>query len=152
MTTNGAVPSRCAPSSLDSDPLLLRVPTDPIEVGGARHAVHDYLHRRGVPAGVVDDLQLVVSELVTNAILHGRPGTLELAVELSRPRRVVVRVTNDGPAAAIPPVAEWRPASALAISGRGLGIVRQLVDHADVVGDEASTTVVCHRSWGGDSP
>jgi anti-sigma regulatory factor (Ser/Thr protein kinase) len=131
---------------------VLRVPTDPIEVGGARRAAHDYLHGLGVPAGVVDDLQLAVSELVTNAILHGHPGTIRLEVELSPPRRVVVRVTNDGPAAAIPPVAAWRPASPLAISGRGLGIVRQLVDHADVVGDEASTTVVCHRSWGGDSP
>jgi anti-sigma regulatory factor (Ser/Thr protein kinase) len=151
MTTNGAVPSRCAPSALAADPLVLQLPTDPVEVGGARRAVHDYLHRLGVPAGVVDDMQLAVSELVTNAILHGRPGTLRLEVELSRPRGVILRVINDGPVAAIPPVEEWRPAHPLAISGRGLGIVRQLVDHAEVVGDEATATVVCHRSWGGDS-
>ncbi len=142
MTSNGASDSRFAPSA--DDTLLLRFPAQPHEVAPARHAVQQYLIDRGVTAEVTEDLQLVTSELVTNGILHGEPGWISVEVDVDG-RAVRLRVTNEGPSATIPPVSEWRPATGTALSGRGLGIVRQLVDEAEVAGDEHVATVQCRR-------
>jgi anti-sigma regulatory factor (Ser/Thr protein kinase) len=51
-------------------------------VADARHLVTSYLEERGLPAGLVADAALATSELVTNALLHGRPPVdLRLRVE-----------------------------------------------------------------------
>ena len=57
---------------------------DPTEsaVADARHVVTAYLEERGMPAGLVADAALATSELVTNAVLHGRPPVdLRLRIE-----------------------------------------------------------------------
>ena len=75
---------------------------------------------RGRAAVHVDDLALVVSELVTNAVLHGLGDvTLELTVEPEAGVRV--EVSDDAPVS--PPPAEYRPD---AESGRGLLMVSRL--------------------------
>lgn len=144
MTSNEASRSRPAPSA--DDHLVLRFPAHPEEIGPARHAVDEYLRARSVPGEIIEDLRLVTSELVTNGVVHGRPGWICVEVDLQR-QIIRLRVTNDGPTAKIPPVSEWRPAPGLALSGRGLGIVRQLVDEVEVVGDQTAATVECSRAW-----
>jgi hypothetical protein len=70
----------------------------------------------GVPT---DDLLLVVSELVTNAIRHGT-GTIEVRVALAE-RHARIEVLDDG-GARIPEPAALPPPDA--IGGRGLHLVR----------------------------
>jgi anti-sigma regulatory factor (Ser/Thr protein kinase) len=53
--------------------LSRRLEDDEITVAGARHLVTSYLEERGLPPLLVWDAALVTSELVTNAVLHGRP-------------------------------------------------------------------------------
>src|SRR3954469_19501741 len=53
--------------------LDLVVPARRAEVAVARHAVVEHLSRHGVSSMVVDDLELVASELITNAIVHPEP-------------------------------------------------------------------------------
>jgi anti-sigma regulatory factor (Ser/Thr protein kinase) len=51
-------------------------------VAEARHLVTSYLRERGMPAPLVADAALATSELVTNAVLHGRPPVeLRLRIE-----------------------------------------------------------------------
>ncbi len=72
-----------------------------------------------VPAGLCDDLALVVSELVTNAVRAGSP-TVRVAIGEDG-RRVVLRVTDEA--------AGWpaeRAADANDPGGRGLPLVRAL--------------------------
>jgi anti-sigma regulatory factor (Ser/Thr protein kinase) len=133
--------------ALDGDPmtdrLVLRLRTRPADVSEARHAVAGYLSARGVSSIVVDDMELVTSELVTNAVVHGRRGSI--GVEVDAENEIVVTVSNLGPAQAIPPIEDWRAASPLAPSGRGLGIVRRLCDDVAVLEIDDTTVVVCRR-------
>jgi len=114
------------------------------EVASVRRAVATFLLDRGVSSVLVDDVRLVTSELVTNAILHGYAGLISVELELDD--EICLRVTNNGPMAALPPVAHWRRAEPTAAAGRGLGIVLRLSDHVVVNGDADHTTVtVRHR-------
>ncbi|GAA0916122.1 ATP-binding protein [Nonomuraea longicatena] len=53
--------------------LTLALPHTPEAVGTARRAVRDVLRERGWPEELVENAMLVVSELVTNAVVHGLP-------------------------------------------------------------------------------
>ena len=123
------------------------------DVAAFRHAVAEFLGRRGVPSTVVDDLELVISELVTNAIVHQRSDhAVSLRVELTE--SIDVEVSNYGSAAAIPSVEDWRVASPYEMSGRGLGIVRRLCDDAVIRQDGDRVVVACrrHRPEGRSTP
>ena len=52
--------------------VVLDVPCRVDEVAISRHAVADFLADCEVPSVVVDDIELVASELITNAIIHPR--------------------------------------------------------------------------------
>jgi anti-sigma regulatory factor (Ser/Thr protein kinase) len=126
--------------------LDLDVPVRPDAVASVRHAVVEHLARRGVPSTIIDDVELVTSELVTNAIIHPRraaDAAVDVHVSLSDGIEVVV--ANVGSAATIPPVERWRPAPAFAPSGRGLGIVRRLCDHVTISQAGERTVITCRR-------
>jgi anti-sigma regulatory factor (Ser/Thr protein kinase) len=107
------------------------------DVAAARRFVRSSL--ADVSADVVADLQLIVSELMTNAIEHGSCSdvTVELGVD---DREIVLSVTSRGEGE-IPPVAEWVAAPADALAGRGLAIVRELASHVWVTRDGDLSTV-----------
>ena len=127
--------------------LDLEVRADPGEIGGARHAVVGHLAELGVPMAVIDDIELVTSELVTNAIVHPRPerrsNVVHVHVDVSD--EIAMSVANVGTTAAIPPVDAWQPASPAAMSGRGLGIVRRLCDEVAVEQRGDLAVVRCWR-------
>lgn len=127
----------------DGGSMRLDVASRPEEVATARHAVASFLMERGVLSTFAEDVQLVTSELVTNAIIHGRSGPI--AVELELDEEIRLRVTNHGSVRTIPPVEDWSVADPGARSGRGLGIVRRLSDEVDVVGDDSRSTIAVRR-------
>lgn len=93
------------------------------EVGApakARRFLRDFCAAARLPDTICDTAALLASELVTNAILHGRTSA---ALEVHRPAdtlRVAVRDANPD----LPPVGDAPPLSAE--SGRGLMIVSVL--------------------------
>jgi anti-sigma regulatory factor (Ser/Thr protein kinase) len=104
----------------------------------ARSAVSTFLAEQGLDAGWIADVLLVVSELVTNAMLHGRPP-IELCVASDCGAcRVAVRDgdPDHGPAA-LP--------ERFATAGRGLGIVAAVTDDSGVDRDAHGKTV--WASW-----
>ena len=100
-------------------PQLIRLDPAGESVATARRFANDLLDRWGL-TGQADDVELVVDELVTNAIQHSRgPVTLAIGRRLDR---IVVQVLDPSPE---PP--EPYPADVLADNGRGLLLVEELV-------------------------
>jgi anti-sigma regulatory factor (Ser/Thr protein kinase) len=82
---------------------------------------------------LLDDVALVVSELVTNAIVHGEPPvTLEVQAERRDPACVVVVSCSDG--------GPWDGTPPDPVRGRGLLLVRALSDVV-ITADEHGTAV-----------
>jgi len=142
---------------LGNDVLDLDVAVRPDAVAAVRHAVVDHLAQRAVPTWVIDDMELVISELVTNAIIHPRPPERTdraVQVRVAVTDGIEVLVANHGDAATIPRIDRWAPAPAFAPSGRGLGIVRRLCDQVSVDQSGEWAVITCHRQLpdGGAKP
>ncbi|MGK5532963.1 ATP-binding protein [Streptomyces sp. URMC 129] len=99
-----------------------RLPARPRSVGEARIRVRETLTRWGVPAETVDDAELIVSELVTNAVVH--TGTEAVVCALRHGGgRLRIEVTGRRTGLAVP-----RPRAARADdeNGRGLALIEAL--------------------------
>jgi len=91
----------------------------PTSVGAARRFVRDVLMSRQVSDGVVDTVELLTGEVVTNAIVHGRSGP-QLAVEVDdHVVRVAVRDLS-------PELPVRRLGRVDDVSGRGVIIIEKL--------------------------
>jgi anti-sigma regulatory factor (Ser/Thr protein kinase) len=89
----------------------------------ARNAARAVLLDWCVPSALVDDAMLVISELVTNAVLHtGTASTVELELYQTR-HRLRVSLADDSPAAP-----RLRRVRGAAEDGRGLAILAALSD------------------------
>ena len=96
----------------------LRLPADPAAVSRAR-AWAAQLCRQWDAGGMCDDTTLLVSELVSNAILHA--GT-ELVVELASADEMILIAVTDGSTRP----ARLRTSAPLSDAGRGLLLVDAL--------------------------
>jgi anti-sigma regulatory factor (Ser/Thr protein kinase) len=119
-------------------PLHLDLPHGPPSVGFARDEVRTFvsgLWPDAALADLIDDVRLVVSELVTNAVRHGVPPvTLDVdAVDDDGRRRVVVVCRDAGP---------WDGTAPSPVGGRGLQLVRALATDVRIEGGATSTVVV----------
>lgn len=91
----------------------------PTSVGAARRFVRDVLMSRQVADPVVDTVELLTSEVVTNAIVHGRSGPLlAISVTDTAIRVAVGDVSPDVPVRRLGRVDD--------VSGRGVVIVEEL--------------------------
>jgi anti-sigma regulatory factor (Ser/Thr protein kinase) len=91
----------------------------PTSVGAARRFVRDVLMSRQVPDTVVDTVELLTSEVVTNAIIHGQSAPL-LAVTVDE-SLVRVAVLDRSPALPVRRLAHLDD-----VSGRGVVIVEEI--------------------------
>lgn len=105
----------------------------------ARRVVVLDLQARGMSEAIVDEVELVLSELVANSLRHASPladGTIR--VHWKAKNDVVEIEVSDGGGQTTPAVrrpAPWAP------SGRGLRIVRSLAHEWGVVEDRGTVTV-----------
>jgi len=121
---------RRAPQSLDS----LRLPHTAVAVAPARRRIRADLAALGLAEEVLDDVEVVVSELLGNSVRHARPiagGILLLTWKVGEDE-LMIKVTDGGGGRGV----EQREPAPLADSGRGLQIVQRLsrswgvADHA----------------------
>lgn len=110
----------------------VEIPAEAEAVAIARDLVGDATLGAAAPQQRIDDLRLLTSEIVTNALRHaglGAGDTIGLAVEVSG-RRVRVEVADRGPG--FDPKAVQRP-TAEKVGGWGLQLVKQLADSWGVI-------------------
>jgi PAS domain S-box-containing protein len=124
-------------------PLSRRFPGRPQSAASARRFVRSALG--GVASELADTAQLLVSELVTNAVVHARTD-VDVDV-LVRDGRVRVRVVDERPGRA--PVPQRCPP--YAGTGQGLALVEQLASRHGVETGEAHKAV-WFELWPGGPP
>uniref|UniRef100_UPI003F497FF1 ATP-binding protein n=1 Tax=Streptomyces sp. CA-141956 TaxID=3240051 RepID=UPI003F497FF1 len=114
-----------APRKPADDDVTQALEHRPEAAGAARHTARAVLEAWRVDAETAGAVVLVVSELVTNAVVH---ACAPLFLHLHREHcgsRVWVGVTDGGPA---PQPGAWTSSCAEDEHGRGLGIVEMLAD------------------------
>ena len=99
--------------------MRIQLPAHPSSASMARRAAIDACGGIDVD---LDAVALCTSELLTNALLHGRPP-IELELSADRQRGVIYIRVRDGGA---DPAEERHPISSETMSGRGLTIVDAL--------------------------
>lgn len=119
---------------------VLRLPADPAQISVARRFVRQTV-TEVLPPDVVTDLQLIASELVTNTIEHGGADEVVVTLEWTDANASVL-VTTDAGITDLGPVDSWTIAQVDQVSGRGLGIVRELADSVSIEDAEAGLRVV----------
>ena len=102
-------------------PARIALPRSPSSVRAARRFIVARTAAWAFPKPVADQLELIGSELVTNAVLHARTE-LTLTLELREDR---VRISVKDRSQAPPTLRHYRPD---ALTGRGLGVVAALSD------------------------
>jgi two-component sensor histidine kinase len=113
----------------------IRLAPEPQSVAAARRFAAE--QTLGLPAELRQTVELCVSELATNSVLH---AATSFSVTVSRDGEVRVEVSDDGAGQATPRVPNEREAH-----GRGLQIVRALADDWGVAahGARPGKTVWC---------
>jgi serine/threonine-protein kinase RsbW len=103
---------------------VLRLQHSAVAVPIARRQLRHELEALGLGEPVLDDLEMVVSELLGNSVRHAAPiaGNVVLLTWRVADDEVVVRVTDGGGGRGVTP----RHAGPFADSGRGLQIVERL--------------------------
>jgi anti-sigma regulatory factor (Ser/Thr protein kinase) len=124
----------------------LSVPPSPVHLAGLRRAARACL--QGVASEAADDVVLALNEAATNAILYGSSG--------GQPVQVVVHVNDDVIQASVldhgPDLPAQPPTDtdtdALAVRGRGLWLLRRLVDEVRLERVRLGTRVTLRRAIG----
>lgn len=129
-----------------SGPTAVALPAASEQVAVARRLVRQTLAGRA-PDEVIADLELVASELFTNAVLHGAGRVVYISVERTA-GLASVTVASEGDAARVGDVETWALAEPPTAFGRGLAIVRTLADSVSVTRSPQRLTVTARRSVG----
>ena len=136
------LPPSASATGSDLRPLTassLRVPHEITGVRRARRTVAEHLAAAGVPDQARDDVLLVLSELVSNAVRHAEPlPTGEIGVSWSVTPDVIHLEITDGGASTRPQASVVAMTS---MGGRGLDIVRSVSSRWGVIEREGSVTV-----------
>jgi anti-sigma regulatory factor (Ser/Thr protein kinase) len=124
-------------------------PTAPRSVARARMDSLTFLHACGIDrgAGFASDLALVVSELMTNAVTHGRvPGTSgrQIAMSIEKAGTVYRIEVRDTQSDGMPVPGE---PDALGDGGRGLLLVDSLSDKWGVRPERVGKTVWAEKEF-----
>ena len=111
---------------------------DPAELADLRRRLRRWLELRGLDRAQRDDAILAVSEACNNAIEHaypGEPGSIHLLVE-HRDDALAIRISDRG---------TWRPTSPSFERGRGIPLMRAVMDVATIEHDGRGTSVTLSR-------
>ncbi len=121
--------------------MLIRVPARPGELARIRSGVRAYIEEAGGESDVADDLELVVSELATNVIEHTSSKSITVVIERTGTGWIIevadVEDTSLLDHISLPP--------ATSLTGRGLFVVRSLVDTLEVIETATARAVRCMR-------
>lgn len=118
----------------------------PTSARAARRFVSDTLRSNDASAKVISDYALVVSELVSNIIEHGDGSNIVIYLDVADPDWWEIEVVGGtvAPSNLLQPDL-WAVAGSEEPSGRGLGIVRHLMDDITTGSRSSQVSVRCRR-------
>lgn len=136
------------PDAIMSPRQQQRYGSAPESARAARRFVTEFFRQAGADPHTIAELELIVSELVTNAVEHGSGADVSVVVDASDPRSWGLNVVSHTSGDEVPELSahSWQIASISQRSGRGLGIVRELSDDVDADWHDGRFTVGCRRS------
>jgi anti-anti-sigma factor len=124
-------------------PLRLELPADSVSLRGAREEIRRWLEDEGLGRAEAADVVLAASEALSNSAEHAYPpgeppSRAGVSVELSRDARdaLTVVVRDRG---------RWKPPGDAAHRGRGLPLMRALMETVDVASGHHGTVVRMRR-------
>ncbi|MDQ3954700.1 MAG: SpoIIE family protein phosphatase [Actinomycetota bacterium] len=142
--------AQVVPDKAIHDPVReLVLPNEPVRVGEIRSFVAGFLADLRSPVDVSQEVLLAVGEAAANACRHGRrpQGRSEVRVRCARHQgRVEVLVADDGPGFDPSAFEELTLPDRFASGGRGLFLMRRLMDDVEVDTSDEGTTVTMTRS------
>jgi serine/threonine-protein kinase RsbW len=122
--------------------LRLNLPRDEASVPVVRGLCRRSFHTLGIEDDCAHDLELVVSEACTNVLKHAGGTGEQFGVEVTIDRsRCDVRVRDRGRGFDHAAVSTGEPTSLTAEGGRGLHLMRLLVDRIRFVSEPEGTVV-----------
>jgi anti-sigma regulatory factor (Ser/Thr protein kinase) len=122
------------PRDLSSSPVwCTSLPADPRSVPAARHFTTEALRALGA-SDVLDEAELLVSELAANVVMHAQTP-MRVSI-LGRSDRVRVEVRDDDPT-----LPQRRTPDAMAVDGRGVMLVDTMATAWGVNGNHHGKTV-----------
>ncbi len=127
----------------------LVLPNEPVRVGEIRSFVGAFLADLRSPVDIAQEVLLAVGEAAANACRHGRrpQGRSEIRVRCARHRdRVEVTIADDGPGFDPDDVVASDLPDRFASGGRGLFLMRKLMDDVALDTSHEGTTVTMTRS------
>ena len=128
------------PERAPTGALCMRLPADPSALGPLRRRIGRFLEAAGASEDERFDITLAASEAAMNAIEHAYgPRDAEFELEASAEGGEVVVTVRDSGA--------WREQRGTD-RGRGLGIIRALMDELEVIPASGGTTVRMRRPLG----
>lgn len=115
--------------------------------GAARAFTSSALETLGAPSSIVRDFELAISELTANFIEHGNGSAILVVVDFTNPNwwevETIGFADNVGHNVTHPDT--WSIATPMAQAGRGLGIVREMMDNIIVLSFGPWVSVRCRR-------
>jgi serine phosphatase RsbU (regulator of sigma subunit)/anti-sigma regulatory factor (Ser/Thr protein kinase) len=133
-----------ADSTLDEPTRELVLPNEPGRVPDIRSFVGSFLTDLRAPVEASGELLLAVGEAAANASRHGKPaeGRSEIRVRcILEGDSVAVTIADDGPGFDAGTIKSVELPDSYASGGRGLYLMRELVDRVDVQSSADGTTV-----------
>ncbi|MBI4276879.1 MAG: SpoIIE family protein phosphatase [Armatimonadetes bacterium] len=124
-------------SPLDATRIHVRVPAAPASIANIRHILLRWLTQAGVDAREAHGITVACAEACTNVVEHAygvADGDLEVAA----------RRTDDGVEVVVRDWGQWRPPRGEG-RGRGLDIIRGLIDGVEITSDSGGTLVRMER-------
>lgn len=112
----------------------LELRSDPASPGKARGFVRRLLAKWGIEAEVADDAELLVTELVTNAVIHARTS---VKLEVHEAEGMVEFAVSDGSTRQV----QLRVPAADAVTGRGIHLLDQIAMDWEVVPTAGGKTI-----------
>jgi anti-sigma regulatory factor (Ser/Thr protein kinase) len=122
-----------------------RFPRDSRELSHIRRFVRTWFEQHDVAAAAVDDFELAISELATNAIQHGAGSTIDVRLAVHGDVLTAVVAADSDHMARIGQVETWQIAPPEAVNGRGLGIVAAVMDVVEFSADAGQAVFRCRR-------
>jgi serine/threonine-protein kinase RsbW len=125
----------------DTDVLRLTTPASADSLGSIRAGVADFLRGHGADDAVIADFELAVSELATNVIRHTPASSISLLLSHEPDRWVLDVAEADG----VPPLESVELPDVTQVTGRGLFVVKSVMDRVAVVDVGDAQVVRCIR-------